>query len=168
MKKIFLTTMFIVSMLLCANGIHAQIEQTELNQVELHKQYLGTWKSEYKDTTVVFVFTPYGKGSLQSNCEVSTKNKTIFQCRQVWAYDQNCNKMLGIQFEKNTSNITTYLCWFISKKENETVQIIIRDPEHIEKAKEQWTEVFKSRDLFIQSHMINNKTVSVRTFMRVR
>jgi len=168
MKNLFLTTMIVVFLALGTNGIHAQTTENQLNQVELHKQYLGTWKSEYKDTTVVFVFTPYGKSGMQASYKVSTKNKIIFQCRQLWAYDKNSDKVLGMQFEKTNPSVTTYLCWFSSKNVNETVGLIIRDSEHIEKTKEQWTDVFKSRDLFIQSHIVNNKTVSVRTFMRVK
>ncbi|WP_321437468.1 hypothetical protein [uncultured Bacteroides sp.] len=167
MKQFFLTTMIVVSLVLGTNGIHAQTTETQLNQVELLKQYFGTWKSEYKDTTQMFVFTPYTKG-MQGSYKVMTKGKIIYQCKQLWAYDKNSDKILGMQFDKSALGVAVYLCWFSSKNVNETVGLIIRDPEHIEKTNEQWKEEFKSRDLFIQSHMVNNKTVSVRTFMRVK
>ena len=168
MKKLFLTTMILVSMVLGATGLNAQTVETQLNQIELHKQYLGTWRSQFKDTIAVVTYTAYGKGSMQSSCKVTTKGKVIYQCHQLWAYDKNSDKMLGMHFEKSSPSVSVYLCGFTSKNENETVQLLIKDPSHIEKGNELWKDAFKSKDLFIQTYLKNNKTVSVRTFMRVK
>lgn len=51
MKTFCLTTMIAVFLFFCSNGMLAQTTQTKLNQVELMKQFLGTWKCEIaKDT----------------------------------------------------------------------------------------------------------------------
>jgi len=167
MKKLFLTTMIIVSMLLGTSEMRAQTTEAQLNQVELLKLYFGTWKSDYKDTTEVFVMTPYGKG-MQVSFKQSTKGKVLFQCKQVWGYDKESDKTLGIQFVRSSSSTVFYVCWFTSKNVNETIEYVVRNDGKLEKTNSQWKEDFKSRDMFIQSHMINNKTVSMRTFMRVK
>ena len=44
MKTIRLTTIFAVFLLFCVSGVQAQTTETKLNQVELYKQFIGTWK----------------------------------------------------------------------------------------------------------------------------
>ena len=54
MKALSLTIMIAIFLLLCTNGILAQTTQTKLDQVELYKQFLGTWQRNVKnaeDTT---------------------------------------------------------------------------------------------------------------------
>jgi hypothetical protein len=43
MKTFCLTTIIAITLLLCTHGIQAQNTQTKLNQVELMKQFIGTW-----------------------------------------------------------------------------------------------------------------------------
>ena len=53
MKKTFLIIIITFFLLICTNGIHAQSTQSKLNQVELMKLQIGTWKCDSnKDTTV--------------------------------------------------------------------------------------------------------------------
>ena len=52
MKIFCLTISIAVFLLVLLNGLQAQTTTTKLNQVELLKQFLGTWKSEMvNDTT---------------------------------------------------------------------------------------------------------------------
>jgi hypothetical protein len=63
MKTFCLTTMIVVFLLLCTQGIQAQTQQTKLNQAELLKQFLGTWKSEMvNDTTWAGEMKSFGNG----------------------------------------------------------------------------------------------------------
>ncbi len=159
--------MIIVSMVLGASEMRAQTTEAQLNQVELLKQYFGTWKSDYKDTTAVFVITPFGKG-MQISFKATTKGKIVYQCKQVWGYDKESDKILGVEFVKSSSSTAFYVCWFTSKNVNETIEYVVSNDGKLEKTNSLWKEDFKSRDMFIHSHIINNKTVSVRTFMRVK
>jgi len=52
MKTFCLTMIIAVFLLLCAYGIHAQTTQTELDQVELMTQLLGTWESQMSQDTI--------------------------------------------------------------------------------------------------------------------
>ena len=63
MKTFCLTTMIVVSLLLCSNGIQAQTTQSQLNQVELMKQFIGIWKAQMgKDTIFIMEGKTFGKG----------------------------------------------------------------------------------------------------------
>jgi hypothetical protein len=46
MKPFYLNITIIVFLVLYTNRIQAQPSQTGLNQTELSKQFLGTWKAE--------------------------------------------------------------------------------------------------------------------------
>lgn len=168
MKKVFFATMILVLMVLGTSGLHAQTVETKLNQVELHKKYLGTWRSEHKDTIAVVTYTPYAKNGMQATYKVTTKGKIVYQSRQLLAYDKNSDKYLCMYFEKSLPGVNLYMCGFTSGDQTETVQLLISDADHVKKGNEMWREVFKSRDMFIQNYQVNNKTVSVRSFMRVK
>jgi hypothetical protein len=63
MKTICLTALIAVFLLFCLNGVQAQYTETKLNQVELFKQWIGTWKSDNaKDTTAFWDAKSYGTG----------------------------------------------------------------------------------------------------------
>ena len=75
MKTSCLSSIVAVFLLLYTNGIQAQTTQTKLNQVELLKQFLGTWKYELsKDTTIISEFTPFGT-AIEDNYQIVTEGK---------------------------------------------------------------------------------------------
>jgi hypothetical protein len=56
MKKLCLTTVVFVFLMFISNVIQAQSTQTKLNQVELAKQFLGTWQGNTgKDTSTLLL-----------------------------------------------------------------------------------------------------------------
>ncbi|HEY5122717.1 MAG TPA: hypothetical protein VIK14_03170 [Ignavibacteria bacterium] len=62
MKKIHLTIGIAVFILVCLTRMQAQTTQTKLNQVELMKQFIGTWQSSVgKDSVDVREWQNYGK-----------------------------------------------------------------------------------------------------------
>ena len=61
-KTFFLTTMMFVFLLICSSGIHAQTAKSNLDQVKLMQQGLGTWEANVgKDTIQVRETQQYGK-----------------------------------------------------------------------------------------------------------
>ena len=65
MKKIYSTIGIAVFILICSTGMQAQTTQTKLNQVELMKQFIGTWQSNVgKDSVDVREWQNYGKAYL--------------------------------------------------------------------------------------------------------
>ncbi len=64
MKKIILSIFALPLIALCCSmSINAQSSETDLDQVELMKQFIGTWKAEIQeDTTQIWEAIPLEKG----------------------------------------------------------------------------------------------------------
>jgi hypothetical protein len=165
MKKTCLASMIVAFLFLWTNGMQAQNTPTKLNQVELMKQFVGSWKCEIgKDTTILADQKAYGAG-FEDNFKIVTQGKIIEEGKDLYGYDKRTDKFIDFLVTKG-GGIVLYSCWFISK---DTCKYIyykeIADPE---KAVVKWTEVFKSPDLFIQTRFRNNKTVKIDTWTKVK
>jgi len=162
--KTVLTTMIAVFLLYSTNGIQAQTTQTELDQVELMKQFLGTWKTEIgKDTTQVHEYTSFGT-AIEGNIKIVTKSKILYSAKQLWGYDKKNDKTILIELGKSSPEISLYTIWFTSK--NICEGIVIQDFYHPENSALKLKIEFKSPDLVIQTFMENNKVVREQTFTR--
>ena len=98
MKKSLLFLVIAEFLLIGLSEIHAQTEQTKLNQVELINQspIIGSWKFESgKDTTGYIDCTTYGTG-IDANVKYVTKGKTVMEARIIWAFDKTFDKMIGL------------------------------------------------------------------------
>ena len=64
MKKIIFSIFALPLIALCCSmNLHAQSSETDLDQVELVKQFIGSWVGEWaEDTTIVWEVIPLGKG----------------------------------------------------------------------------------------------------------
>ena len=61
-KAFFITTMMFVFLLIYLTGIHAQTAKSNIDQVKLMSQALGTWEATVdKDTVIVRDYQEYGK-----------------------------------------------------------------------------------------------------------
>jgi hypothetical protein len=164
MKISLLTTLLVAFLLLFTNGIQAQTTQTRLNQVELLKQFLGTWKSEIaKDTIIIGYYTPFGN-AVESNLQIVTKGKILDSWKRFCGYDKKNDKLIIAKLMKSSPVIEISEFWFTSKNTGEGV--VIQDISHPENTTIKWKIEFKSPDLFVQTAIQNNKIVAVRTFTR--
>jgi hypothetical protein len=105
--KISLLTTLLASLLLCTNGIQAQTTQTKLNQVELMKQFIGTWKSETNDTTYIIEDKHYGDGH-EVYMKNETKGKIIWEQKSLIGYDKKNDMLIEAMIEHNSPNITLF------------------------------------------------------------
>jgi hypothetical protein len=88
MKTFCLTTMIALFLFFCTNGLQAQTTQTKLNQVELMKQFIGTWKGETgKDTTFTIEDKSFGDGH-DVYLKTETKGKIIWEAKSLVGYDK--------------------------------------------------------------------------------
>jgi hypothetical protein len=164
MKTLCLNTMIAVFLLFCTNGTQAQTTQTKLDQVELLKQLLGTWKAEVaKDTFYVHEYAPYGD-AIEGNIKIVTKGKILYSVKQLWGYDKKNDKILAVELEKSSPDITLYSCLFTSK--NLCEGVVIQDIYHPEDTNVKWKMEIKSPDLSILTFMENNQIVATRTYTR--
>jgi hypothetical protein len=164
MKTFFLTTMTVVFLLCLTIGIQAQTTQTKLNQVELMKQFLGTWKGEMgKDTAFVMEIKSFYNG-FESYLKTETKGKIVIEEKTIMGYDKKSDKLIESGLMNSNPYIITWVNWFSSSNKMEAV--LLDDVSNPEKANFKWTFELKSPDLIVWSNIVNNKTAGIYTFHR--
>ena len=106
MKKLCLTIVVFVFLLSISNVIQAQNTQTKLNQVELMKQWLGTWQNDTaKDTIEIWEAKPYGKAIIAAVYRVIKGVKSDSYMIN-FGYDDRDDKIKGFNLSPNTDFMT--------------------------------------------------------------
>jgi hypothetical protein len=167
MKRFYPLVMGVVFFLLTANYIQAQSMQTGLNQVELMKQFIGTWENKsIKDTVYTAEFKPYGNGGLEFSLRGVTLGKVWLEMKQLWGYDKKSDKVVIAGLMKGSPNIMLQSACFTSKNRFEQVPFeYANDPQ-----KSDFIVIFdlKSPDLAIREEIVNNKSLGTETYTRVK
>jgi hypothetical protein len=164
MKTLLFTTMTVVFLLCFTIGIQAQTTQTKLDQVELMKQFLGTWKGEMgKDTTAILEYTIFGT-AVEANFKIITKEKIINSGKELYGYDKNNDKIIEAQLWESSPDLIIHGLWFTSKNIVEVVQS--QDISNPDNATLKWKIEFKSPDLWVMTTTQNSEVVSTLIFTR--
>jgi hypothetical protein len=155
------------------NGVESSVRQNakntetskELNQLELMKQWIGTWKCDIsKDTTFLYDVKSYGTG-YDNYSKVVVKGKMVKEGKLFIGYDQEVDKFIISAMEKG-GDIGIYVTWWLSKTKWEEIPYNnISNPENAS-----WKEEgeFKSPDMMIETTLVNNKPVKSKTWIRVK
>ena len=164
MKKRILTTTIVGFLLVYSIGMQAQTTQTQLNQLELIKQFIGNWTAEMgKDTTVFCEKKLFGTG-MEDYYKAITNGKIFLSEKGLWGYDKKNDKNIHAQLWDLSSILDINVWWFTSKNICEGVQYqYISNPEN---ASLKWKLEFKSSDSMIMTTTLNSKVVSTMTFTR--
>ena len=166
MKTHYLTTITIVLLLLCTVGLMAQNTQTQLNQVELMKQFLGTWKGEMgKDTAFVMEIKSFYNG-FESYLKTETKGKIIIEEKTIMGYNKKIDKLIESGIMNSNPEIMSWANWFLSPNKFEGV--LLEDISNPEKATLKWTIELTSPDVMVWSNIVNNKSTGTYTFHRIK
>jgi hypothetical protein len=137
----------------------------ELNQIELWKKLLGTWKAEIaKDTSYIYEGKLFDNG-MGGIIKIVTKGKIIQEGEAYVGYDNKIDKLIEVELFKGT-DITLYAIWFTSK--NTWERIPYEDISNSEKNTLKWKFEVKSPDLMIQTVIENNKQIGTNTFTRIK
>jgi len=148
--KLLLSTFLV---LISVNGVVAQTSQPKPNQVELMKQFIGTWQCELgKDTILVTENTPFGTGMMCSS-EIVSNGKKLESIKQLFGYDRKLDKFIVAELIKSSPVIEICNAWFTSSNKGE---LVIVNPEN---APVKWKFEFKTPDLIVQTAIINNRVV---------
>jgi hypothetical protein len=136
-----------------------------LNQVELMKQMVGTWKLESaKDTTIYFDFKPYGTG-LEGTLKWMNKGKMVTEAKQLWGYDSKIDKFTISMIVKGT-DMEIIGFWFTSK--SKFIVMPYSDISNPEAASWKYEGEFKSPDVYIETLIVNKKAVKTDTYNRAK
>jgi hypothetical protein len=154
------------------NGVESYIQQNvkntetskELNQVELMKQFLGTWKCDIaKDTSAFYEGKSYGTG-LDCNFKFITKGRIFLEGKQLRGYDKKIDKFIFSGMMKGT-DMNFFAVWFVSK--NKFLFVPYGDISNPVMASWKVEGEFKSPDMIVENNFANNKIVKTSTWTKV-
>jgi hypothetical protein len=135
----------------------------ELDQVELFKQMLGTWKAEIaRDTFYIAQYKPFGNG-VEGNIKIVTGGNKIMEGKVLLGYDKKNNKFVETDLVEG-SDIMLYGIWFTSK--STLTEVPWEDILNPEKTPVIWKYEIKSPDEFVWNNIENNKTTFSYSFHR--
>lgn len=165
MKTILTNILLVVSFSICLEGIQAQTTDQKLDQVELLKQFVGTWKTELgKDTIAVTEFKAYGSG-IDGYVEILAQGETLMEVRQLYGYDKKTDKIISAEMYKyQGSEMSLWACWFTSKNIFNIVSF--DDLSDADNAALRIQVELKSPDSYITTHFVNNEPI--RSFKAYR
>jgi hypothetical protein len=164
MKNFCLTLSVAVFLLFFLNGVHAQSTTTKLNQVELMKQLIGSWKVDMgKDTVLFWDAKPFGTG-LECYYKTVTKEKTLMEAKQLFGYDKKTDKYIAANLVKGM-DMEIWALWFTSN--NKYVITYYSDISDPEKSLFKMDGEFKSPNVYTESFIMNGKPV-IYTYTRVK
>ena len=158
MKKLCFTTIFAVSLFIGIIRLQAQTIHPKLNQVELMKQFVGSWKFDVaKDTTAYYDFTSFGTG-IEGNFRYIGKGNVFMEGKELWGYDKSADKFILSEVIKG-QEIQLFAIWFISNTLCKAVSY--SDLAVPEKAYFKADTELKSSDRFRQTITIENKLIKI-------
>jgi hypothetical protein len=157
LTKILLITLLII---FCMNKAFAQSTETNLNQVELMKQFSGIWKGEFGNNTFFESENKQFAGGIVSNSQVTIDGKIVDSIVQLYGYDNKLDKFIIAELKESSPSIELCSIWFTSEK---TGEIVITNPENTPL---KFKFEFKSSDILeqiaIQDNKIANKIILKR------
>lgn len=167
MKKIYTLTVIVLLFVLCIQRLQAQTKPSGLNQVELMKQFIGTWENTTnKDTVYTAEFKPYGNGGLEFRLRSVAQGKDWLEMKQLWGYDKKSDKVVIAGLVKDSPDIILQSAWFTEK--NKFKQVPLESASDPEKAGFVVIFDIKSPDLVIREEIVNNKSLGTETYKRVK
>jgi hypothetical protein len=165
MKKLFLILVIAGFLLIGLSEVQAQTNQTNLNQTELIKQFIGSWKLDMgKDTTGIVEIKSFGTG-IEPYFKVVTKGKIVTEVKELLGYDKKIDKYIEAYLEKG-KDIEIYALWFIS-----TTKYIITnysDFANPDKASFKEEGEFKTPNLLVATSYINGKLLKNYKFTLIK
>jgi hypothetical protein len=140
-------------------------KQKELNQIELHKQYIGSWKVEAgKDTTFYLDIKPYGN-SLEGNMKFVSKGKIVSEGKQLWDYDKTMDRFIVMELFKGMGS-KIYSSSFTSK----TKCVIVESPNAMypDNAQQKWEIEIQLPQSMVENYFVANKLSKTSTYQRIK
>jgi hypothetical protein len=136
--------------------------KTNLDQVELMKQFIGNWKCEYgEDTFLIIENTPFGTGMV-SDSQIVSKGENLDSIKQLYGYDKKTDRYIMAELIRSSSVLEICYSWFTSKSSGE---LLVTNTEN---AMYKWRFEFKTPDLIVQTATLDGKVVKEVSLIRTR
>jgi len=164
MKKIYSMAMIAVLLLICLTSLQAQTTETKLDQMELMKQFIGSWKYDSPDgSSMIFENIPFGN-AMVGNTKFISKDTIFDQNKYLWGYDKKNDKIIIAELFNDTPVMEIDVVWFTSK--NIVEGVLQKDISNPENASTKFKFEFKSQDTFILTVSQNSNIVAELTWNR--
>jgi len=151
--------------LISLNRLQAQTSETKLNQIDLMKQMVGSWKCNIaKDTTAFWDAKSYGTG-LEVFDKFLTRGKIVIVGKELFGFDKSIDKYI-IAGKYKGKEIGVYVFWFTSIGKYKLIPY--GDISNPEKASFKIEGEFKSLDIIVETEIVNSIPVKTDTWVRVR
>mgnify|MGYP000459921748 CR=1 FL=1 len=99
--------------------------QTKLNQVELMRKFLGSWKGEFAENSIFLCENKAFGNGIISYSKITTDGETLDSIVQLYGYDSVADKFTIAELKESSPVIEICSTWFTSKNAGE---IIITNP----------------------------------------
>jgi hypothetical protein len=164
MKKYCLSALIAVILFLCTSGVQAQTIKEKLNQVELMKQFIGTWKCEFPRGGVqIQDYIPFGS-AMVNDIKIIHADTIIFLGKSLWGYDKINDKIVSAEILNDEPLITINTFWFTSK--NTMISQPEVSPESGDLLGNRFE--FKTPDILTVTTINNNRDIETYTFNRIK
>lgn len=161
MKLLFEIILITVSFFISIKGVQGQATKPILNQIELIKQFLGTWQCELNtDTFLISDNKPFSTG-IECNSKIYTKDDILDSVIQIIGYDK-ADKFIAAEQINSSPAIELFTVWFTS---DNTGEIVITNPDDVPF---KYEFEFRSPDLLVQTAFQDGKKVEEISLTRIK
>jgi hypothetical protein len=140
-------------------------EPKELNQAELAKQFIGTWKSEVNDTILIYDQRPYGNLGQEVTFKITAKGKPVAEGKQLVSYD---NKLDRIVVTNVTRDADMWVGSLQFDSKNKVSFVFGQDIYHPESAVIRVEGEFLSPDMYVEKQYKEDKLISTYTYTKIK
>lgn len=162
MKSFCITILIAMFFSISIKETSAQTTQTKLNQVELMKQFIGTWECELGKRTIYRSDNKQFGNGMACIIQVISNGEIVDSVEQLFGYDANTDKFVLAELIKSSSIVEISSVWFTSEH---TGEIITTDPDH---TKRKFNFEFITPDLIKETATLDNNIVVEMEFYRVK
>jgi hypothetical protein len=162
MKTLCLNSIIAMFLFFHSNGILAQTTQTNLNQVELMKQWIGSWRTE--GTFLTTEIQSFGTDGLEGSQKIQVKDSIVSEVKMIFGYDKKSDKYIVASISNSRQGVILMALWFSSEHLCERIPF-----EYISNPEQATTRAileFKSKDLMVGTYKEKNKPDRVYTSTR--
>lgn len=165
MKRSCLIMAVVLFPFLLSNAIQAHEAGAKLNQIELDRQFIGTWKAVKGDETTTIECRSFYNG-VETYFKTEVRGKVVVENKLLLGYDKKTDKLLECSIGSDDDDIVVYVAWFTSP--NRMEEVLLEDAANPDKAKHKDIFEFISRDTFTLTTLDNNKPSDILTFHRIK
>jgi hypothetical protein len=165
MKKLRSIVLSALFALVITCEVQAQTVSPKLNQFELNKQFLGSWKAINGDEITTIECKLFYNG-IETHYKTEKKGKIVVENKLLLGYDKKLDKLIECGIGSDVEGIMDQVAWFTSNTKME--EILLEDMPHPDKPKLKSIFEFKSPDVFTLTTERNSKIVEISTFNRTQ